>query len=72
MQRIIYAVLLLAAGLVIGLFVKGNLGAGSWLPLLLVLACPLMMLTMMGGHGGHSGGEHDHQQPDPKKRDGHE
>jgi hypothetical protein len=25
----------------------------------LLLACPLMMITM-GGHGGHGGGGHDH------------
>lgn len=38
---------------------------GSLLILLLVLACPLMMVWMMrGGHGGHGhgtrGGGHDH------------
>jgi hypothetical protein len=26
---------------------------------LLVLACPLMMMFMMGGHGGHGGGSDD-------------
>ena len=27
----------------------------GWLPLLLLLACPLLHLTMHGGHGGHGG-----------------
>ena len=27
----------------------------GWLPLLLLLACPLLHMTMHGGHGGHSG-----------------
>lgn len=36
------------------------IGALSWLPWLLVLACPLMHLFMHGGHGGH--GDHgDHK-----------
>jgi hypothetical protein len=25
----------------------------GWLPLLLLLACPLLHMTMHGGHGGH-------------------
>lgn len=28
-----------------------------------LLACPLMMITM-GGHGGHGGGGHVHSSPD--------
>ena len=31
------------------------------LPLLLLLACPLMHVFMHGGHGGHGGGHADHQ-----------
>ena len=27
---------------------------------LLVLACPLMMMFMMGGHGGHGGSDEQH------------
>ena len=27
----------------------------GWLPLLLLLACPLLHMTMHGGHGGSSG-----------------
>ena len=27
----------------------------GWLPLLLLLACPLLHMTMHGGHGGRSG-----------------
>lgn len=38
----------------------------GWLPLLLILACPLLHMTMHGGHGGHgdhgghAGGENAH------------
>jgi hypothetical protein len=31
-----------------------------YLPLLLLLACPLMHLFMHGGHGRHSSRRHDH------------
>jgi hypothetical protein len=34
---------------------------------LLVLACPLMMMSMMGGHGGHGG----HGGSDEQHRDHH-
>ena len=27
----------------------------GWLPLLLLLACPLLHMSMHGGHGGHGG-----------------
>lgn len=30
----------------------------GYLPFLLILACPLLHMTMHGGHGGHGG--HDH------------
>ena len=37
---------------------------------LLVLACPLMMMFMMGGHGGHGDGsdqqKHDHHTTGPR------
>ena len=36
------------------------LGALSWLPWLLLLACPLLHLFMHGRHGGHGGDEHSH------------
>jgi len=40
-------------------------GLAGFLPLLLVLACPLMMVFMMKGmHGGHG-----HGQPDQKSRE---
>ena len=35
---------------------------GTALFLLLILACPLMMVFMMRGHGGHAGG-HPHHDP---------
>lgn len=38
------------------------------LPLLLLLACPLMHVFMHGGHGGHGGGrDHDPQPPSADK-----
>ena len=40
-------------------------GLAGFLPLLLILACPLMMIFMMKGmHGGHGG----HAQPGQKPR----
>ena len=53
--------LLVAAGaLVVGLLAAGT-SVQSLLPFLLLLACPLMMVFMMGGHGGHGGAQgHDH------------
>jgi DUF2933 family protein len=40
-------------------------GLAGLLPLLLVLACPLMMIFMMKGmHGGHG-----HRQAEPKSRE---
>ncbi len=67
--------LLVAGGaLVVGLLVAGT----SWqsaLPLIMVLACPLMMIFMMrgmGGHGGSDSGPHNHDAdlPHPATRDG--
>lgn len=31
------------------------IGVLSWLPWLLLLACPLLHIFMHGGHGGHGG-----------------
>lgn len=39
------------------------------LPLLLLLACPLMHVFMHGGHGGHGGGHADHDAARPKTGD---
>ena len=39
------------------------------LPLLLLLACPLMHVFMHGGHGGHGGGHADHEAARPKTGD---
>lgn len=44
------------AAIVVGLLVAGT-PARSALPLLLVLACPLMMIFMMRGMGGHNHGQ---------------
>ena len=37
----------------------------GWLPLLLLLACPLLHMSMHGGHGGH-GGHSGHSGGDSK------
>lgn len=60
--------LLVAAGaLVVGLFGAGT-PVQALLPFLLVLACPLMMVFMMRGMGGHGHvGGHDHDAA--RKRD---
>jgi len=45
----------------------------GWLPLLLLLACPLLHMSMHGGHGGHGGhGDGDskhrgHGSPQPEQ-----
>jgi hypothetical protein len=49
--------LIAAAALVVGLLAAGT-PVQSLLPFLLLLACPLMMVFMMRGMGGH-GGDHD-------------
>ena len=36
-------------------------GVAALIPLLLVLACPLMMIFMMRGMHGHGGHAHDHE-----------
>jgi hypothetical protein len=42
-------------------------GLGRWLPLLILLACPLLHLFGHGGHGGHRGhaGHSGHGEPEP-------
>ena len=41
------------------------------LPLLLLLACPLMHIFMHGGHGGHGGHGHDgHGDPSTPNKEG--
>ena len=54
--------MLIGAGVLVVLGVAG-FPVGSYLPLLILLVCPLMMLFMMGGMN-HGGGErsdqHDH------------
>lgn len=37
---------------------------------LLILACPLMMIFMMRGHGGHDHGGHDQTAGANRQRDG--
>lgn len=55
------------------LFVLGLAGVpvGNYLPLLILLACPLMMMSMMGGmnHGDKSDEQHDHSHTAHDRRD---
>lgn len=56
------------------LFVLGLAGLPvlNYVPLLIILACPLMMIFMMGGmnHGGAEKNEqHDHSSADHDRRD---
>ena len=55
------------------LFVLGLAGlpVGNYLPLLILLACPLMMMSMMGGmnHGDESDEQHDHSHTRHDRRD---
>jgi len=64
--------LLVAAGaLVVGLLAAGT-PVRSLLPLLLLLACPLMMVIMMrgmGGHGSHDGGTKGEADPNRARDD---
>jgi hypothetical protein len=41
----------------------------GYLPFLLLLACPLLHMTMHGGHGGH-GGHGDQKAPPPTNAPG--
>jgi hypothetical protein len=60
--------LLVAAGaLVVGLLAAGT-PVRSLLPVVLLLACPLMMIFMMRGMGGH-GGMHTDGRPDRDRDD---
>lgn len=47
--------LVAGGGLVVGLFLAGT-PLRALLPYLLLLACPLMMVVMMHGMGGHGDG----------------
>lgn len=70
MSRIHPAYVVALAILIVGLAFAG-VQASTLLFGLLALACPLMMMFMMGGHGGgHSGSnEHDqHQYPSNRER----
>jgi hypothetical protein len=57
---------MLGPALAVGILVLGLAVLGvpviTYLPILLVLACPLMMIFMMRGmgHGGHGDGPHGH------------
>ena len=42
------------------LFSEHRVHALGWLPLILLLACPLLHMFMHGSHGGHSGGHSGH------------
>lgn len=43
------------------LFMEHRQHLFEYLPVLILLACPLMHLFMHGGHGGH--GKHEHEDP---------
>jgi len=59
--------LFVAAGaLVVGLLVAGT-PVQSLLPFVLLLACPLMMVFMMRGMGGHAGHDRDQGSPAPDR-----
>ena len=60
-------VLIAAGALAVGLVVSGT-PLQSLLPLVLLLACPVMMIFMMRGMGGHS----HHDQGDNNQRNTHE
>lgn len=63
--------MLIGIGVVLVLGLAG-LPVLDYLPLLILLACPLMMIFMMGamGHGqGQSGKPHDHAGPGQDRRD---
>ena len=49
------AMLAFAAALVFLFFGEHRVHVLGWLPFLLLLACPLLHMTMHGGHGGHGG-----------------
>lgn len=73
-QLPLYAIAL--AVLIVGLAFAG-VPLGTLLVLLLILACPLMMIFMMRGmdHGGTSHDhehEHDHEQPSAGHEDLHD
>lgn len=57
----LYAIAL--AILVVGLTFAG-VPVTTLLVGLAVLACPLMMMFMMGGHGGHGGSTNEHDRDD--------
>jgi hypothetical protein len=61
----LYAIAL--AILIVGLSFAG-VPLNTMLLGLLLLACPLMMMFMMGGHGGHGGG---HGGSDEQRHDHH-
>ena len=44
-------------------------GLGAVVLILFALACPLMMIFMMRGHGGHGGGRHGHGEHSQKSLD---
>lgn len=59
------AITAFAAALVFLFFGEHRVHLLGWLPFLLLLACPLLHLTMHGGHGGHGAHvENDASPPD--------
>ena len=60
--------MLLGAAAVLGVALVAGMPLQSALPLAIFLACPLMMVFMMGGHGGHET-EHDGNQASGQRND---
>lgn len=57
-----------AGGLVVGLLAAGT-SVQALLPFLMLLACPLMMVLMMRGMGGHGSGGTGHGHDPASDRD---
>lgn len=53
--------MLIGVAVLVGLGLAG-LPVLNYLPLIIILACPLMMMLMMGG--GHGGSKHDKTEPE--------
>ena len=71
-QGVVLVIFLVIAGYFLWTEHRAHLiGTLSWLPWLLVLACPLLHVFMHGSHGGHGGHgnqkDHDHQPTESKE-----
>ena len=59
-SRSIFVFLAFAGIALFFLLSEHRIHALSWLPLLFLLACPLLHMFHHGGHGGHAGGDGGH------------